>query len=390
MQLIKKHRRQGKDMVRATPELLKEMNKKTILSLIGKQKIISRAEISNITHLSKATVSSIVEELLKENIILEQGEGVSTKQGGRKPINLVFNPSAGYIVSIDIGAYKCLMAICDLCGNILFKNSIIVKQSEDTLNKIMKAVKELIEGSGLKHKIIGIGMGIPGITDIENGVAISVPELSWKNIQIKNIFEKEFGTRVYLDNDVNMALLGEKWLGNATRYKNFVFINIGYGIGGGIMINNKIYRGSNYTAGEFGYLVLTNEALNMKRFTLDEYGYLESVASGSAIEKRMHSSSKEIFEKANNGDPRAQSVLCEMIDNLSMGISNIISILNPEAVIIGGGVSKAGNQLLLPLKEKIYRLSPFKSNIELSLLGDEAGVIGCAATVLTNECSINL
>lgn len=380
-------------MIKATkaiPELLKEMNKKTILSLIAKQKVISRAEISNITRVSKATVSSIVEELLKENIILEQGEGLSTKQGGRKPINLAFNPTAGYIVSVDIGAYKCLMAICDLCGNILYKNLIIVKQSTQTLDKIITSLKELIEKSGLKEKILGIGIGIPGITDIKNGIAISVPELTWNEIPIRDIFEKEFGVNVFLDNNVNMALLGEKWLGNGKEYRNFVFISIGHGIGGGIMINNKIYRGNNYTAGEFGYLVLSKEALNMKKFTLDQYGYFESVASGSAIEKRVQITAKEVFENASNGDIAAEELLNEMIDYLSMGISNIISVLSPEGVIIGGGVSKAGEQLLRPLKERIGKLSPFNSNIQLSFLGDEAGVIGCAATVLTNKCGINL
>lgn len=379
-------------MERGTPELLKIMNKRTILSLIMKEKVISRAQISSKTNLSKTTVSMIVDELLSENIIKESGEGESTKQGGRKPIELTFNPLAGYIVGIDIGAYKSLCVVSDLSGRIIGKKNIITpkKKGDGVLKEIIEATRQLISEQNIKDKLIGMGVGIPGTTDIENGIAVIVPKLNWNNLRITDILSKEFNMDVYIDNDVNMAVLGEKWMGAGKKYSNFVFISIGDGIGSGIIIDDKIYRGSSFSAGEVGYLALSKEALRATKYTPDTYGFFESVASGSAIEQRMGISCKEAFEKAMQNDKEAMQSVNEMIDYLSMGIANVISILNPQAVILGGGVSRAGINLLLPIRNNVSNLTPVPCDIVLSALDDEAGVMGCIATVLTNKYGITM
>jgi glucokinase len=377
-------------MEKGTPELLKAINKRTVLSLIVKEKIISRTELSTQSDLSKSTVCSIVDELLNENIIREKGEGTSTKLGGRKPIELIFNPVAGYVIAVDVGHYKSKCVIADLCGRVLSKDTVTMdtKDCNDNLSSIIHTVRSMIEKSEVRDKIIGIGIGIPGITDIDNGIAVSVPRLEWINIRIKEVFEKEFGLDVYIDNDVNMAVQGEKWLGAGSKYKDFVFVSIGHGIGSGIIIDNKIYRGNNYTSGEIGYLVLSKEALKRK-YTFDIYGYFENVASASAVENIMKLSCRDTFELALKNDEKAKSAVNEMIDYLAMGISNIISILNPQAVILGGGVSRSGMQLLQPVKEIVSRLTPVPCRMELSELGDDAGVIGCIAAVITNKYGIS-
>lgn len=378
-------------MVKGTPEYIKLMNRKSVLSLIVQKKAISRATISTITKLSKSTVSSIVEELLSENIIREMGEGISTRQGGRKPIELVFNPSAGYIAGIDIGTFKSICMISDLSGKILVKE-IIQKlncTSDDYLKYIIETVKSMIETLGIKDKLIGMGVGVPGTTDIVNGVALFVPKLGWVDYPIRDILASEFDMDVYIDNDVNMAVFGEKWLGVGKGYNNFVFVSIGDGIGSGIIIDNKIYRGSNYSGGEIGYLTLSRDALRTKKYTLDAHGYFESVASGSAIEKKMNKDCKEVFELASHNDRDAIEAVNEMTEYLSLGIANIVSILSPQAVILGGGVSKAGLGLLLSISREVSRLTPVKSEIFLSELGDDAGVMGCAGLVLSNKYGIS-
>jgi len=378
-------------MIKGTQEYIKLMNRKTVLSLIVKEKTISRAMLSTLTNLSKSTVSSIVEELLSENIIREMGEGFSTKQGGRKPISLVFNPCAGYIVGIDIGASKSICVISDLSGKILAKEVIQQANFEEYnyLFHIIDIVKNMITKLGIKDKLIGMGVGIPGITDIEKGIARFVPKLNWVDYPISDLLANEFNLDVYIDNDVNMAVFGEKWLGIGKEYNNFVFISIGDGIGSGIIIDNKIYRGNNYTSGEIGYLILSRDALKTETYTPDAYGYFESVASGSAIEKRMGMSCKDVFDKALHNDRDAISAVNEMTEYLSMGIANIISILSPQAIILGGGVAKAGLGLLLSIRKEVSRLTPVKSEIVLSELEDDAGVMGCVGTVLTNKYGIS-
>lgn len=378
-------------MIKGTPEYIKVMNRNTVLSLIVKKKSISRAMISTLTNLSKSTVSSIVEELLNENIIREKGEGNSTKLGGRKPIELVFNPSAGYIIGIDIGASKSICVISDLSGKILLEEIIQKKNYDESiyLNQIIKIVKEMTAKLSIEDKLIGVGVGIPGTTDIENGIARFVPKLNWVDYPIRDVLKKEFGLDVFIDNDVNMAVFGEKWLGVGKEYNNFVFVSIGDGIGSGIIIDNKIYRGNNYTGGEIGYLVLSKDALETERYTPDAYGYFECVASGSAIERKMGISCKEVFERASHNDIECIKAVNEMIEYLSMGISNIVSVLSPQAVIIGGGVSKAGLGLLLSIRKEVYRLTPVKTEIVLSELGENAGVMGCVGSVLTNKYGIS-
>ncbi|QNU68658.1 ROK family transcriptional regulator [Ruminiclostridium herbifermentans] len=378
-------------MIKGTPEYIKVMNRNTVLSLIVKKKSISRAAISTLTNLSKSTVSSIVEELLSENIIMENGEGISTKLGGRKPIELVFNPSAGYIIGIDIGASKSICVICDLSGRILIKEVLQKKNydSNDYLNLIINTVKKMAANLGLGDKIIGVGVGIPGTADIENGIARFVPKLDWIDFPICDVLKKEFGVDVFIDNDVNMAVYGEKWLGVGKEYNNCVFISIGDGIGSGIIIDNKIYRGHNYTGGEIGYLVLSKDALQTEKYTPDAYGYFESVASGSAIERKFGISCKEVFEKASHNDIECIEAVNEMTEYLSMGIANIVSVLSPQAVIIGGGVSKAGLGLLLSIRKEVSRLTPVKTEIVLSELEDNAGVLGCVGSVLAKKYGIS-
>jgi glucokinase len=378
-------------MIKGTPEYIKVMNRNTVLSLIVKEKSISRAMISTRTNLSKSTVSSIVDELLSEDIIRERGEGLSTKLGGRKPIELVFNPSAGCIVGIDIGATKSIVVISDLAGKILSEEIVQrdKRHSSEFLDEIIRTAKQMAANLGVEDKLIGVGVGIPGTTDIDSGIARFVPKLDWVDYPIRDVLQKEFGLDVFIDNDVNMAVYGEKWLGVGKAYNNFVFISIGDGIGSGIIIDNKIYRGHNFTAGEVGYLVLSKDALKTERYTPDAYGYFESVASGSAIERKIGISCKEVFEKASRNDLKCIEAVNEMTEYLSMGIANIVSVLSPQAVIIGGGVSKAGLGLLLSIRKEVSRLTPIKSEIVLSELGENAGVMGCVGSVLANKYGIS-
>lgn len=377
-------------MIKGTTSLIKQMNKSTILSIIIKEGGISRAQLAKRTEISKSTVSFIVDELLKENLISETGEGISTKKGGRKPIELEFNATAGYIVGLNIGIKTSFCILSDLLGEVVQEKEFetFSNKEGDALANIIQRVHSLIENSGKKDKIIGMGIGIPGIADIENGVVLFAPKLNWINYNIQKRFEEEFEMNVFIDNDVNMAVLGEKWKGSGNNYNDFVFVSISAGIGGGIVINNKIHRGSSYTAGEIGYMVLSKDAFKHGKYTFDQFGYFESVASSTAVEEITHLSCEEAFEKAMQGDVVCLQVMDEMIDYLSLGMANIISILNPEALIIGGDISIAKEWTVNQIKEKVHLLTPVKCAMNLSDLGKRAGIIGCAASVLMNTYGV--
>ncbi len=379
-------------MIKGTTKLIKQMNKSNILSIIYNENSTSRAELAKRTKISKSTVSLIVDELIQENLVKETEEGSSTKRGGRKPIQLEFNPVAGYIVGLEIGRKSSLCILSDLDGNVLMEKKIkLSENSEDKLmNEIIEAIHGFIDRSGQSESIIGMGIGIPGITDIESGMVCHAPELNWEKLEIGKIFEDEFKMKIFIDNDVNMAVLGEKWFGAGSKYSDFVFISIGIGIGSGIVINKKIHRGSSFTAGEIGYLVLGREALKHDKYTYGQFGYFESVASTLALESTTNMGCDEAFDRANGGDENCKEAVERILDYLGLGIANIISILNPEALIIGGSMSGRYKEFIEPIKERVSKLTPVTSIIKPSDLGEKSAIMGCVATVLANTYGIEL
>ncbi|MEW9122987.1 MAG: ROK family transcriptional regulator [Thermotaleaceae bacterium] len=377
-------------MIKGTPHLIKHMNKSGLLSIIMKEGGISRAKLAKESQISKATVSFIVDELIRENLIKETGEGVSTKRGGRKPIGLEFNESAAYIIGLNIGVKSSLCILSNLSGQIILEREFDTYYNKEinVLGNIIKEVKRMIESFDKKEKIIGMGVGVPGITDIENGNVLFAPKLNWVNLEIQKLLEESFNVKVWIDNDVNMGVLGEKWKGIGNKYNDFVFVCISGGIGSGIVINNKIHRGSSYTAGEIGYLVLSKEALKHGKYTFDQFGYFESVASVIAIEERYYLSCDEIFNKGAEGDKDCLQVIDEMTDYLSLGIANIMNILNPEALIIDGIPPQTRAQILAAIEKKITQLTPVKCALLVSELGKRSGIMGCIASVLVNTYGI--
>lgn len=379
-------------MIKGTTKLIKQMNKSTVLSIIYNESSTSRAELAKRTKISKSTVSLIVDELIQENLVKETEEGSSTIRGGRKPIQLEFNPEAGCIAGVEISRKSCLCILADLGGKVLVEERIKLKEKseEKLLKEIIEAIHGFIDRTGRKDSIIGMGIGIPGITDIESGLVCYAPELHWEKLEIRKIFENEFDIRIFIDNDVNMAVLGEKWYGAGSRYSDFVFISIGTGIGCGIVIDKKIHRGSSFTAGEIGYLVLGREALRHDKYTYGQFGYFESVASTLALENETDMSCDEAFERAESGDEKCREAVDKILDYLGLGIANIISILNPEALIVGGRMPGKSKGLIEPIKERAAKLTPVTSIIKSSDLGEKSGIMGCIATVLTNTFGIEL
>ncbi len=357
-------------------ELIKKMNRSLVLELVRSEQRISRAAIAKKLKLSKSTVSSIVEELLEKKFVIELGLGGSTREGGRRGMELGFNPKSAYGVGVDIGGTKILVVITDLNGEVEYREK--VKTSKD-FSEILLSVKNAILHSGIdENAIIGMGVGIPGTMDIEKGFLFDAPALRLQNIDVKKEFEQVFPFPVFINNDVNCAALGERWLGSGDNANDVVFISVGTGVGSAIIANGELVLGHGFSAGEIGYLIDTNDVRQNRRNYEGEFGTFENKTSGTALSKHGFTS-EDLFTAFKQGNPDAIKVIEKFVLEISTVIANIISLLNPQKVIIGGGVSESLDSVLESIKVHVNDFTPIKADIELARLGGDAGGLGAIA-----------
>lgn len=289
------------------------------------------------------------------------------------------------IIGIDLGGSKIAGVLATPSGKVLMDVHIPTeakKGKKQVIQNIKKAIRMLIRSHKVKIKAIGIGA--PGPILYEKGVVIEAPNLpGWKKVHLKEILEKEFKVPVFVDNDANCAALAESWFGAGKFVKHFIYMTISTGIGGGIIINKKLYRGAIGSAGEFGHMTIH---INGPKCGCGKYGHLEALASGSALKKKTGMDAIALELAARQGDKKAQKAIAEIAHYLAIGIAGLVNIFNPEMVIIGGGLSNMRELLITPIKKDLKKHAltlPAKSvRIVRAKLGTKAGVLGAAALCL--------
>lgn len=392
------------DINRADKKLIKKINTVSILKVIREKGPISRADISKMIGLNPATVSSNVSDLLAQKIIREVGSGESS--GGRKPILLELNNSEIFVIGVDMGIKKSTAGLIDIDGNVINKVTLYfgMEMNQKQVIEIMKdCIYKVVKGYDDNfNKVIGIGMGIHGPVDSEKGISIYAPAFSWHNINIVSIFEDEFKVPVIIDNDCRAMALGEKWFGKAKDSKNFVLLNIGTGIGAGIYLNGNLYPGNNFGAGEIGHVSITNKKIKCQ---CGKYGCFEAVASGVGIAKRFIKKVKEgkktsilnkmsiiditsekIYEEALQGDELSIQILEETGSYIGDGLSMLINILNPEMILMAGGVVKAKEFIFNEIQKSVSKKS-INNNLKNLYIGEthlqeNAGIVGAATLII--------
>ncbi len=398
----------------ANLQLMKEINQSIVLNTIRNYGPISRADIAKRTKLSSTTVSTLADDLIKQEYLEEIGEGESS--GGRRPILLKFNPASHFVIGVELEGKNISVAVTDLEINIINKLTEEIKNTDESLavDEIVNLVRQTMEKSGVKfEKIVGIGVGATGLIDTERGIIRQAVNLDWKDVPLKDLIEKKFDEiPIYIDNIANVSALGEKWAGAGKKAKNLIYIRIGTGIGAGIILNRTIYEGSNGNAGEIGHMTIEP---NGPRCKCGNRGCLEVLASGSAIAKRAITetlggrdtligkltngsieeiTAKVVAEAAKNGDKLALEIWEEVGEYLGIAIANLINIYNPEIIIIGGGVAQAGKLLFEPIKRTVKRRAlpgPGKrAKIVPSELGENVTVIGAAALALEKIFKVHM
>ena len=366
---------------------IRNINKGLVLRTIEKNGSISRAEIGKIIGLTPPTVSAIVKDLIERDIVKEIGKGDSS--GGKKPILLKINSKAAYMIAVDLGGENGIrLALMDLSYHIIkekFGPKIESLNSQKLKNSLSVILKDFIKEINIsKEKILSICIGVPGIINLKLKKVTVAPYLNWE-ISLDELALKEIGIPITLENDVNLMALGEKTKGIAQKINNFVFVGERTGIGAGIIINRKIYKGANNAAGEVGYLLI--DPKYAPKNTRDN-GCLEKLASYKVIlEKAREKMGKnirviDVFKMAAEEDSVALGIVKETLKFLAYGIGNISCILDPELVIIGGGISILPKKFLEEIKMNIQEIIPFVPKIEFSKLGEDGVLIGAAVKVL--------
>ncbi|MRH44218.1 ROK family protein [Aquibacillus halophilus] len=391
-------------MQRGSFQWMKSLNKSIILNKVRTNGPISRAQIAKDTKLTPPTVGTIIKELIEQGIVKESNLGVS--QGGRKPTMLVINNSEFYIVGVDAGPSNIEVILSDLTGNILSKSTSLignVSSNEQFLGILKGAITELMdEFYYLKEKIIGIGVAMHGVVEVKSGTSLFATNLNLQDIPIRQELEEAFDLVVKVENDARAYALAEAWFGQNDSIGSMLAINIGRGIGAGMIIDGKLYHGEHGIAGEIGHMTLD---MNGKKCQCGNRGCLQTVASGPAMVEKArlaittnkslltemiadgHELTGElVFQAAQKGDALAKRILEETGTFIGVGLTNLIHVFNPTKIVVGGGVAKAGSFILDPIKsaieERVLTTTAKQTEVVLTDLGENSTAIGAVALLL--------
>ncbi|TLS36324.1 ROK family glucokinase [Pseudalkalibacillus caeni] len=314
-----------------------------------------------------------------------------------------------WLVGVDLGGTTIKIAFISEHGDIVEKWEIPTDKSEKGKNittDIARAIDMKLERLNVnKSKLAGIGMGAPGFIEMETGFIYQAVNIGWKDFPLKDRLEAETGLQVMVDNDANIAALGEMWKGAGDGAKDLLCVTLGTGVGGGIIANGEIIHGTNGMAGEIGHL--TSEIEGGASCNCGKSGCLETIASATGITRLAEEglashpasllqeinetkgviTSKDVFEAASKGDELSEEVIQTVCKHLGLAIGNLANALNPGKIVIGGGVSRAGDALLGPLKQYYEKVALPRvvegSDFAIATLGNDAGVIGGAWLVKT-------
>jgi glucokinase-like ROK family protein len=399
--------RQSTKELLPTAPLLISAHEAQIVAALRKHESVSRTDLAHLTGWSRPKVTSEVGKLTRRGILIEVGEG--TSQGGRRPRLLKFNHQLGYIVGIDIGATSMDIAVADLNAQILLRDCAPADVRDEPLELLGVAkqrVLTLLAKRDIRpEQVLGIGIGVPGPVDFIKGVLVAPPLMpAWEGFSIRGYFHATFPSAfVAVDNDVNIMALGELKSGAGAGLDDFIFVKIGTGIGAGIVCKGVIHRGHNGSAGDIGHICADH---NGPICRCGNVGCLEAMAAGPAIAHRaleaaQNGSSPILAQKlATNGLLRSEDVstavregdraAIEIVQDSGRYIGDVlaglVNFFNPSMILVGGGVSNIGNQLLASLRQAVLRRSTALATRELiisySPMSSEAGVTGAVHLAL--------
>ncbi|WP_252130850.1 ROK family transcriptional regulator [Clostridium caldaquaticum] len=363
---------------------IKTNNKKRIINLLSKERELTKLDISRKLDISVPTVTTIVGELIEEGIVEEAGMATST--GGRKPVIIRFLPDSRYSIGIDLGKDYVRAVLTDLNSRIISdrKKELTVITEKEVLKVVKALIEDLINSNmNVKTKLLGIGFSLPGTVNEKELTLEVATNFRLKNISFKELYS-HFNVPIFLENEANAGALAESKLGVARDLNNLIYISITEGIGGGIFINNDMYKGRDRRAGEIGHMCIVK---NGRQCNCGRKGCWETYASSRALIKDYNEKTKntvnsidEIIQRFNLNEKNAIQVIDEYADNLAEGILSLIFIFNPDYIVIGGDISKFSDVFNHKLSSKIFKNNEFYKEgdvkILFSSLGNDSNILG--------------
>jgi predicted NBD/HSP70 family sugar kinase len=363
-----------------------------VLSLIRDGEAVTRADLARRTGLARSTVAQRVEALLAHQLVYEAGGSAST--GGRPPTVLAFNRRAGVVLVADLGATHSRLAVSDLGGAPLAERAFdidVARDPEIVLAWVHERFEELLAAVDRpRDEVRGIGVGVPAPVAFSRGEPVAPPMMpGWDGFSIPNWFSRHYDAPVLVDNDVNIMALGEHWT-HWRDCEHLLYVKIGTGIGCGIVAGRRIHRGAQGAAGDIGHVRLAGHDHVVCR--CGNLGCLEAVAGGRALAANLTAAgipattSRDVVRLVRAGEPLAIQAVRDAGRYLGEVLAECINVFNPGAIVIGGDISEAHQQLLAGVREVAFGRSLPMATRDLrmgcSQLGDRAGVIGAAIMVI--------
>lgn len=350
---------------------------------------VSRAQIARHSGLSKPTVSQALTALLEARLV----RGAGRSSGGKGPTAQLYelNPRAGWVVGIDVGRDWLRAAIANLTGDIVARRDerARARSARTLIAQIGEIAHGLAGEAGLKWRHVTQAIvGSPGVIQPSRGqVALAHNLPGWGRPGLMEAVQRELGTNVDFENDVNLATVGEQWHGLGKGVANFVYLHVGTGIGMGLVLNGELYRGATGAAGEVGYMPLAaadpHDPANRRRGALEATaGAAGVVATARRLGMQPPLDPKKIFAAARRGDRTACEVVRVEAERIALAVASVVPVVDPELVILGGGIGRNGDLLLEPVEREFRAVSPFHPRIEVSALGQDAELHGAVAMAL--------
>jgi predicted NBD/HSP70 family sugar kinase len=377
----------GSDPVRHAAHL-RGLNLDRVLAVaIDRTDTFTRAEISDATGLSAPTVGSLSSELIQSGVLTDLGTGPS--RGGRRPSFMEFNARYGFVAGIDLGPTHTRLAVADLRGQVVAHQVLRTPRTRGPkaiLERLAEQLQTLMRQSGVPpDRLLAVGAGAPGVVDCESGHLIALaPNLrGWSDVPMGTILGKALGAPVIVENDVNLAILGERWRGAARGHNTCAFIWIGTGIGSGIIVQGELHRGHHFQAGEIALMCMGPQFVETDfgaRGCFETLAGLNALASAWAKNGSRRTDHdgwvRELFADAAAGEPTAAAAVRNTATLLGIATANLTVVIDPSLVILGGALIAQAPSLVDEVKKIVARIVPEPSEIVASPLGQEAPLWG--------------
>ena len=378
---------------------MRAQHSRLLLNLLWTEREISRADLSRRTGLSRSTISAIVHDLLSTGLVKEARAGVST--GGRRPIILEFQDEASFIVGIELGATHISCVLTDLrckvkaCWSV---SAAVRDEPQIALDKMVTGVRAVMDAAAVEpSRLLGIGVAVPSPIDSRRpGELLPLLVPKWQGYNIAKHLEQSFSLPVFIDNDANLGALAELWWGAGADVRNLLYIKVATGIGAGLIIERRICRGSGGIAGEIGHTAIDSSGVRcvcglngcLTTFIGTQFLLARAAehARASGDKRPPPRTLDEVVDAALRGEPAAVELIRYTGQRLGIGVANMLNLLNPETVVLAGGITRTGDLLVNAVRATVAKMSLAESishaDIRVSALDEWGIAVGAATLVL--------